>query len=148
MGTRKTGLAAMAVLILDQGLKLMLKDADQMLVPGLVKLLGIRNTGVSFGLFAGHPELVSWMTLALIIAAALFLRRLPLGALGAWGAGFLLGGALGNLLDRLIYGAVVDYVKLLFIDFPVFNLADVCILLGAGLLILEALKSPEGKRHG
>ncbi len=142
MGVRKTGLAALITLSMDQGLKTLLKNADQPLIPGVVKLLGIRNTGVSFGLLAGHPEMVALVTLALILLAGLFLRRMRLGGLGALGAGLMLGGALGNLLDRLIYGAVVDYLKLLFMDFPVFNLADVAILLGAGLLVLEAIKTP------
>ena len=145
MGVRKTGLAALITLSMDQGLKTLLKNADQPLIPGVVKLLGIRNTGVSFGLLAGHPEMVALVTLALILLAGLFLRRMRLGGLGALGAGLMLGGALGNLLDRLIYGAVVDYLKLLFMDFPVFNLADVAILLGAGLLVLEAIKTPGEK---
>ena len=145
MGVRKTGLAALITLSVDQGLKTLLKNADQPLIPGVVKLLGIRNTGVSFGLLAGHPEMVALVTLALILLAGLFLRRMRLGGLGALGAGLMLGGALGNLLDRLIYGAVVDYLKLLFMDFPVFNLADVAILLGAGLLVLEAIKTPGEK---
>ena len=145
MGVRKTGLTALITLSVDQGLKTLLKNADQPLIPGVVKLLGIRNTGVSFGLLAGYPEMVALVTLALILLAGLFLRRMRLGGLGALGAGLMLGGALGNLLDRMIYGAVVDYLKLLFIDFPVFNLADVAILLGAGLLVLEAIKTPGEK---
>lgn len=145
MGVRKTGLAALITLSMDQGLKTLLKNADQPLIPGVIKLLGIRNTGVSFGLLAGYPETVALITLALILLADLFLRRMRLGGLGALGAGLMLGGALGNLLDRLIYGAVVDYLKLLFMDFPVFNLADVAILLGAGLLVLEAIKTPGEK---
>lgn len=145
MGVRKTGLTALITLSVDQGLKTLLKNADQPLIPGVIKLLGIRNTGVSFGLLAGHPEMVALITLALILLAGLFLRRMRLGGLGALGAGLMLGGALGNLLDRMIYGAVVDYLKLLFIDFPVFNLADVAILLGAGLLVLEAIKTPGEK---
>ena len=148
MANRTMGLAAVSTLVADQGLKVLFKDADHVLVPGLVKLLGIRNPGISFGLLAGHPDLVSLMTLALILVAGFALRQFHLRTIGALGAGLLLGGALGNLLDRLIYGAVVDYVKLLFIDFPVFNLADACILLGAGLIIIEALVSPEGKSHG
>lgn len=145
MGVRKTGLTALITLSVDQGLKTLLKNADQPLIPGVIKLLGIRNTGVSFGLLAGHPEMVALITLALILLAGLFLRRMRLGGLGALGAGLMLGGALGNLLDRMIYGAVVDYLKLLFMDFPVFNLADVAILLGAGLLVLEAIKTPGEK---
>lgn len=148
MANRTMGLAAVSTLVADQGLKVLFKDADQTLMPGLVKLLGIRNPGISFGLLAGHPDLVSLMTLALILVAGFALRQFHLRTIGALGAGLLLGGALGNLMDRLIYGAVVDYVKLLFIDFPVFNLADACILIGAGLIIIEALVSPEGKSHG
>ncbi len=72
---------------MDQGLKTLLKNADQPLIPGVIKLLGIRNTGVSFGLLAGHPEMVALITLALILLAGLFLRRMRLGAWAPWGQG-------------------------------------------------------------
>lgn len=145
MRTRLTGMMALGTLLADQAFKAWLKDADRVLIPGLARLYGIRNTGVSFGLMAGQPELVTLMTMALILLAALFLRRHPLGMASALGAGLMLGGALGNLADRLIYGAVVDYVKLTFIDFPVFNLADACIILGAALLVIGALLDQEGR---
>ncbi len=145
MRTRTTGISALTALMADQALKTGLQDADRVLIPGWVDLHGIRNTGVSFGLLAGQPGMVAWLTLALILAAALFLRQHPLRGIGALGAGLMLGGALGNLTDRLIYGAVVDYVRLAFIHFPVFNLADVCIILGAGMLLMEALLDKDGR---
>ncbi|MDD4080799.1 MAG: signal peptidase II [Eubacteriales bacterium] len=145
MAERKTGLVALAVILLDQRLKLGLKDANQALIPGIVQLFGVRNTGVSFGLFSGQPELVALFTLALIILAAAFLRQLALPGLGVAGSGLILGGAVGNLIDRVAHGAVIDYVQLLFINFPVFNLADACITLGAALIIISALFSREGR---
>ena len=145
MAERKTGLLALAVILLDQWLKSELQNADQALIPGLVRLIGIRNTGVSFGLFSGHPVLVALFSLALILLAGAFLRQLPLEGLSLAGTGLILGGALGNLLDRVAHGAVIDYVQLLFVDFPVFNLADMCITLGAALLAISALFSREGR---
>ncbi|NLG57850.1 MAG: signal peptidase II [Clostridiales bacterium] len=145
MAVRKAGLLALLALAADQWLKAIFRGADQALIPGLVKLFGVLNTGVSFGFFSEHPELVTLFSLALILLAGAFLRRLPLLGAGLWGAGLLLGGALGNFLDRLVYGGVIDYVQLLFMDFPVFNLADVCIILGAGLLVISTFSTPEGR---
>lgn len=145
MAIRRTGLAALGALMADQALKALLKDARRPLIPGVLALRGVRNPGVSFGFLSGHPEAVIWLTLGLILAAGALLRRFHLKGVGALGAGLLMGGALGNLLDRLVYGAVVDYLQTLFMDFPVFNLADVCIILGAGLILIEAFFTRDGR---
>ena len=59
----------------------------------------------------------------------------------------LLGGGIGNLIDRVIWGGVTDYIRLLFIRFPVFNFADVCVVIGAGMLIYHVLiEEPRKKK--
>lgn len=71
-----------------------------------------------------------------VLAGMLLLRKMPRLERAAW---ILSGGGVGNLIDRIRTGVVVDYLNCLFINFPVFNFADVCICVGVGLLVLSLL---------
>ena len=113
-------------------------------VTGFFNLVLIGNTGISFGLFKGHRRLgevvLVVLAVAIVIGMLWWLRRTRTTLL-AVAIGFIIGGALGNVIDRLLRGAVVD-----FLDFHlgqwhpfVFNLADAAITLGVGLLILDGL---------
>lgn len=130
----------------DLALKLLPWGADRVLLPGILGLTHAANSGVAFGLLRQWPGLNLALGFALLLLAALWLLGQRLNRLEALGAGLLLGGALGNLLDRIIHGAVTDYLRFLFMRFPVFNLADACITLGAALTVAGlALGEKEGK---
>ncbi len=106
------------------------------------------NYGVNFGLFSNSAGAAKWLLIALaagIIAFVLiWVRRDPPGKLGLISAGLLVGGAIGNVADRLIYGAVVDFLNMSCcgINNPYsFNLADVWIFAGAiGLAVFGGTK--------
>jgi signal peptidase II len=111
------------------------------IVPGWLVLTYVRNTGTAYGLLAGQ----GWLVLPLSIAAAVivplvlwrggFWRGRPV--LGGLSAGLILGGALGNLVERILTGAVTDFINVPHIVlFQVFNLADASICVGAVLLLL------------
>lgn len=148
------GLAGLVVL-LDQLTKLWVLGAlDD--PPRVVELLGfldlvlVWNRGVSFGLFGGGDAGVwPFATLALAISTglAVWLVRLR-RVLMVLAVGLILGGALGNVIDRLVYGAVVDFVDLHAggWHWPVFNLADAAITVGVVVLAVDALLKP-WKRH-
>jgi len=111
-------------------------------VPGLLNLQLVSNTGAAFSLFTGAPKLLGLVSLVVSAAVLFWILRQPLT--GPWqslGFGFLLGGAVGNGLDRWRIGAVVDFLALVPIQFPVFNLADVAINL-AVLCFLVHLTRP------
>lgn len=101
------------------------------------------NRGVSFGLFGGGgvpPLALAAVTAAIALGVAVWLAR----ATSWWtvvAAGLVLGGAVGNIIDRLIYGAVVDFIDWHAYGYhwPVFNIADAGITLGVGVLIAESL---------
>jgi len=100
------------------------------------------NTGISYGILEGSGDAGRWFLSAIaVFAIGLFLWFLKDGEtrLSGMGYGLLAGGALGNLVDRLWYGAVVDFISLHWAGFYwyVFNLADVWITLGVGLLLLQ-----------
>lgn len=101
------------------------------------------NDGINFGLFSNSAEAAKWVLIVLALAISAFVlfwvRRDPPGRWGLIGAGLLIGGALGNVVDRLLYGAVLDFLNTSCcgIDNPyAFNLADVWIFAGALALVI------------
>jgi len=113
---------------------------ERVIVPHVLSLTVVHNTGVAFGLLArlGPAAVVG---LALTVLGVLLYNRSAWPATGAgqWGLGLMVGGALGNIVERLRFGYVVDYVDVHV--WPVFNLADTAIVVGAGLLLLALSRS-------
>jgi len=109
------------------------------LIPGILWLTHTRNPGAAFSLFAGYGPVLAVMTLLFIAAGLVFHRRLLEMGLGA-PLLLILAGGLGNLTDRLRFGHVIDFLDLHF--WPVFNLADIYISIGAVLVVLAALRGP------
>lgn len=136
------------VLIMDQLSKYWILDhfvlhESRPVIPGLFHLTLVMNTGAAFGILAGAPSL--WrqvffvvLTLVALIVLLLFHRRLASASLAAsLGLAAIGGGALGNLVDRLRFGAVVDFLDVFWRQYhwPAFNLADSAISLGTGLVL-------------
>jgi signal peptidase II len=128
----RAALVAAGVLALDQLAKVIVRSTIERgdsvdLVLG-IHLTNVRNSGVAFGLLAGAGSLLTIVTFAALVALAVFFAthaRQPL----AWlPTGLLLGGALGNLLDRVREGAVTDFID--FPWWPAFNVADIAITFG------------------
>jgi signal peptidase II len=109
-----------------------------------IRLTRVHNVGGAFGIFPGNGELFLAVSgiVSLVLVVLLLLGRVR-GVLARTGAAIVLAGALGNLIDRLLYGFVLDFFEIR--GFPVFNLADACITVGAGLIILQVLFG--GERH-
>jgi signal peptidase II len=149
-GWQGLALLAFAVLAADQATKYLVEKftavgSTRVLVPGLLNLVHTSNPGVAFGLLADSPA--AWLAPVLIVFSVGVIGLLSWllvtgrggGTLGQWGLALILGGAAGNVLDRVLRRSVTD-----FIDFYVgshhwytFNLADSAIVLGAGLVLLE-----------
>jgi signal peptidase II len=145
----RAALVAALTLAADQVTKAIVRDdvaqGERRDVLGFVDLVHVRNDGVAFGALAGGGTIV-----ALVVAAALgallayfaFNAHRPL----AWlPTGLLLGGALGNVIDRIRLDAVTDFLKLP--AWPAFNLADTAITVGVVLLLI-VLERGERARHG
>jgi signal peptidase II len=104
-------------------------------VPGVFHLTLVRNTGIAFGFLKEHSGVLLWLiTLSLVLLLAWGIRLGSMPGLARTGLSLILGGALGNWIDRLRYGAVVDFLD--FRIWPVFNLADSAISIGVGLYAL------------
>lgn len=135
------------VIVLDQITKqLVVRNLDLFDSIAVLPILNItlmHNTGAAFSILSGAPPaFFVLLSLAVSIGILIWLRRNPQGQrLTAASLSLILGGALGNAIDRVVYGYVID-----FIDFhvgqwhwPAFNVADTAICIGAGLLIIDAL---------
>lgn len=108
-------------------------------LPPVFYLTYIMNPGAAFGLLAYQTHLFVGVTVLLVAGVLLGYRRLPPDRpLMRYGLALVVGGALGNLVDRLRFGRVVDFLD--FRVWPVFNLADTAIVIGAGLLVWELLR--------
>ncbi|MGH9565306.1 MAG: signal peptidase II, partial [Candidatus Angelobacter sp.] len=127
------------------------------IIPKFFRITHVENTGAAFGLFADSPSqwkiaiLVLFSVLALGIVAALLWRNSHVMTMTGVGLSLILGGALGNLWDRLMHGRVVDFLVFYIgqYQWPAFNAADSAIVIGAGLLVFEILfaKSPAATNH-
>ena len=107
-----------------------------------VQLVHVRNSGVAFGFFAGGGALVLVLTLTALVALLIYFFLRPQRPWLWLPVGMLVGGALGNLIDRLANGSVTDFIKLPF--WPAFNCADMAITFG----VLALLYVLEGRRGG
>jgi signal peptidase II len=153
------GLLAVAVLVVDQLSKLAVEKftspgSFQVVIPGLLNLVHTSNPGVAFGLFADSqapwraPLLILFSVVVIGLIIWMLWTHRAGGTLGSHGLALILGGAAGNVVDRVFHRSVTD-----FIDFHVgayhwytFNVADTAIVIGAALVILELLR--DGRRVG
>ena len=157
---RQWGLiAAIAALILDQATKLLMlygfhfkEMMPEQAIPVLpfFNLVMVWNPGVSYGLFPAHgpwgTALLALFSVAAVIGLGWWLWTAHRAVLSV-GLGLVIGGAIGNLIDRLVYGRVADFFHFYWrgYDWYVFNIADCAITLGVGALLYDALLRPE---HG
>ena len=111
-------------------------------IENIFSLTYVENRGAAWGMMAGAKWYLIIMPIVIIVAAIAYLVIKKLSdPLLLWSVMLIVSGGLGNLIDRIFRGYVVDYLHATFIDFPVFNLADCCITIGAGLLILYVILS-------
>lgn len=147
--------AAVIVLLLDRFTKWLVSQRIELhesipVIPGFFRLTHVQNRGAAFGLFADSPSewkvaiLVMFSLVALVVVSALLWRNSHALTMTGTALALILGGAIGNLWDRVLAGHVVD-----FLDFyvgtyhwPAFNVADSAIVIGAMLLVAEILFKP------
>ena len=132
----------------DQLIKMVVIDrlmpvSSMEFIPGIIEFNYTENTGAAFSILENHTGLLSIFTLLIIIAGLAYLLSGKLkDKLLVASAILVLAGGIGNLIDRifrgseLFHGYVVDYIKLLFMDFAIFNFADCLVCIGAGIIIV------------
>ena len=150
-----SALLALALLALDQWVKryitltLPLGEARPLL-PGFVELKAVHNYGAAWSSFAGMRWLLVTATSLIVLALLLLLvRRVVRHPLGVLACCLIVSGGLGNILDRLRLGYVVDMFNFQFMNYPVFNVADMCIVSGCvlGLIYYQWFYEKYDKRE-
>ena len=141
-GCRGWWIALLAALIdrLTKRLAANLPAGGRTLIPGVVDLRRVQNRGMAFSMLSGQSLLLAILT-ALLIAGIVgwLVCRPDAGRLYRAGLWLIVGGGLGNLYDRLTAGCVLDFIELTFVRFAVFNVADMCICVGAALAVLGSV---------
>jgi len=132
-------LSAAVVVLVDQLAKAAVRDSivpgeTRSVLPGL-RLVDSRNKGIAFGFLPGHHWLVTALIVVALVVLLVYFARHSSRPLVWLPTGMLLGGALGNILDRARSGSVTDFVKLP-LGWPPFNLADASITIGVLLLLV------------
>jgi len=107
------------------------------LIKNLFSLTYVRNEGAAWGILANHRWIFLVLTATAIIAIPIITYKLrDFGYFFGTSMALIWGGAIGNMIDRLFYGSVVDFIEATFIDFPVFNIADSCVVVGGIMLFI------------
>jgi len=150
-------LIAAAILVLDRFTKELIKARiaayDSItVIPGLFNIVHTENPGIAFGMLANapvfwrHAMLIGFSTIVLVVISTMLLRpSMQRDAVIRTALGFILGGALGNLYDRIVNGMVTDFVEVHAGRhyFPAFNVADSAVTIGACLLLLDMWRNKE-----
>lgn len=120
------------------------------LIDGILEFRYSENDGAAWGLFSGArwPLIVFTVLLMAVVVGMLFSRRFRSYKLANIAGCLILAGGIGNLIDRAFRGFVVDFIYVKWIDFPIFNLADCCVVVGAALMLIFLMfiyRDPEEK---
>lgn len=107
---------------------------------GLIRLTMVHNAGAAFGMGQGAQALFIGIAVFIVVAILVWLAVVrSYGVLEVAAAALVVAGGLGNMVDRIAQGYVTDFLEFTFIDFPVFNVADICVTVGAVVFILATL---------
>jgi signal peptidase II len=148
---------AIPLIVLDQATKLIIVRTMDLhtIIPVIRNFFDIvhaRNQGAAFGILRDSsirlPFLISVSLLAVLILVALFRKLRPEQKLSAWGLSLVLSGAVGNLIDRVRLGEVIDFLSVHWygLYWPAFNVADSAICIGVGMLVIDMIQEERRKK--
>lgn len=139
--------------ILDQIIKILIQKnmslyQEKTIIPSFFSLYYVKNTGAAFSILQDSSSIILLISILSIITINYYIvKEKKMTKLSKISFGLLLGGIYGNLLDRIIHKSVIDYLSFSVFNysFPIFNLADIGITVGVGLIILETILKKEVK---
>ncbi len=118
------------------------------IINGALNFTYCENRGIAFGIGQGGAKIFALMTLLMIIVALIYIafKFNKLKGLTVFGIALVISGGIGNLIDRLFRGYVIDYIDFSeIVDFPIFNFADICIVVGVIIIGISYLKNEGGE---
>ena len=144
-------LIALIIIALDQIVKIWTMNNVSLgetfgKIPFIADLIYVQNTGAAFSILSGKVEILGAVSVAFAVAVIVYwIIKKPKHPLLCTSVMMVFAGAVGNAIDRIRCGFVVDYISLSFMDFPVFNIADIAITVGAVLLVIYTIFFDKGK---
>lgn len=144
----KISLFSLIFLVIDQIIKLfisskMILNESFIIIKNFFNITLVHNEGAAFSILQGNRFLLIFIGLVAIIGIFIYLKKSSyLSKLDVWIYSLLIGGVIGNLIDRIIYGYVIDYISIIFGKnyFPIFNFADICIVISVVLILITTIK--------
>lgn len=136
---------AVVLILVDQLTKLLTRahiepGGSVPFLPHVLDLTYVKNTGAAFSILEEHTWLLTLFSAVIVLLIAWLLwKKFFTNRLGMFSAVLILAGGVGNLIDRAVFGYVTDMIRTLFMQFPVFNVADCCITVGVVLLAIYVL---------
>ena len=119
------------IIILDQLVKFLVINKNIVVIPNFLKITYTENFGAAFGM--GTKYIVLAFSIIIIIGIVVFMKMQKNKMKNYWPYVLILSGAIGNLIDRVFRGYVIDFIDINIFNFPSFNIADICIVVGATL---------------
>lgn len=119
--------------------RLLIVNESVMIIKNFFNITYVRNTGAAFSIFSGNTFFVMVISFMIIIGIILYIsKNKPSNKIEKISYSLILGGAIGNFIDRIIYGYVRDFIEIDIFgwDYPIFNLADVFVVVGVILLVI------------
>jgi len=138
-------LSSIIIITMDQVTKYLVNTKISLnssieIIPGIIFISHVKNSGAAFGVFQNRTNILIIISVIAIILIIILKIKLNLNSIFYnISLGFILGGAIGNLIDRIIFGEVIDFLHLRY--FAVFNVADSFICIGFGIIIILILKN-------
>lgn len=126
------------LIIIDQIVKQLTINRYLTLIPNVLNITYTQNTGAAFGI--GTKTIVTVISIIIIIGVIVYLIKQKDKIINYLPYVLILSGAFANLLDRLFRGYVIDYIDINFFNFPNFNIADICIVIGIIVILIKNLK--------
>ena len=139
------GLISFLIILIDQISKILISTAfsantRHILIPGIINIVYRKNTGAAFSILSDHVMLLGIISTVFCIGVIVFfLKKKPSNPVLCTALSLIFAGALGNGLDRIFRGYVIDFIETAFINFPVFNIADISITIGAIVLVIYVM---------
>lgn len=136
---------AVLLVIIDQVTKYLVRANISLgenipFLPHVLDLTYVQNTGGGFSILTNYTWLLTMVSAILVVAIGwLVVKKFFRGWVGLTSAMLIMAGGVGNLIDRVVFGFVTDMLETVFMDFPVFNVADICITVGVVLLFIYIL---------
>lgn len=139
------GIISLVIVIIDQISKFSIithltPSSRLILIPNIINIVYKKNTGAAFSILSDHVYLLGIISAIFCIAVAMFfVIKRPKNPIMCTAMSMIFAGALGNGIDRIFRGFVIDFIETDFIQFPVFNIADISITIGAALLMVYVI---------